>query len=57
MKKTAAEIYQLLIEAYVGHAIAQKTYKQWFKHFESGDFDVKDKERPGQPKNFEDADL
>ena len=37
--------------------LTQKTCEQWFKRFKSGDFDVKDNERPGQPKKFKDADL
>ena len=57
LKKTAAESYRLLVEAYGEHALTQKTCERWFKRFKSGDFDIKDKERPGQPKKFEDADL
>jgi len=29
----------------------------WFRLFKSGDFNLKDKERLGQPKKFEDAEL
>lgn len=57
LKKTAAESYRLLVEAYGEHALTQKTCERWFKRFKSGDFDIKDKERPGQPKKFENADL
>uniref|UniRef100_G1QFL4 Mariner Mos1 transposase n=1 Tax=Myotis lucifugus TaxID=59463 RepID=G1QFL4_MYOLU len=36
---------------------SQDTCECWFKGFKSDDFDVKDKERPGQPKKFEDQQL
>lgn len=39
------------------HACTQKTCEQWFQRFRNDDFHVKVKERPGQPKNLEDADL
>ena len=29
------------------------TYKYWFRRYKKGDFDAEDKERPGQPKKFE----
>ena len=29
----------------------------WFRRFKSGDFDIEDKERSGQPKKFEDEEL
>lgn len=57
LKKTAAESYRLLVEAYGEHAPTQKTCENWFQRFRSGDFYVKDKERSGQPKKFENEDL
>lgn len=33
------------------------TCRDWFRWFEDNDFDVNDKERPGQPKKFEDEEL
>ena len=57
LKKTAAESHRLLVEAYGEHAPTQKTCERWFACFRSGDFDVEDKERPGQPKKFEDEEL
>ena len=30
---------------------------RWFRRFKSGDFDLKDIERPGQPKKCEDVEL
>ena len=46
-----------MVEAHGEHVITQKTCERWFKRFESDDFYVKDKKRPGQSKNFKDADL
>nr|KAF6290916.1 hypothetical protein mMyoMyo1_009310 [Myotis myotis] len=47
----------MLREAYGEHAPSQDTCERWFKRFESDDFDAKDKERPGQLKEFEDQQL
>ena len=57
MKKSAAESYRILREAYGEHAPSQDTCERWFKCFKSDDFDVKDKECPGQLKKFEDQQL
>ena len=57
MKKSAAESYRILQEAYGQHAPSQDTCERWFKRFKTGDFDVEDKERPDQPKKFEDQQL
>lgn len=57
LKKTAAESYRLLVEAYSVHAPTQSTCERWFVRFRNGDFDLEDKERPGQPKKFEDEEL
>jgi len=36
---------------------AIRTCQEWFQRFKSGDFDVNDKHRSGQPKKFEDEEL
>jgi len=51
LKKTAAESYRLLGEAYDEHAPLQKTCERWFQRFKIGDFDVADKEHGKSPKN------
>ena len=56
-KKTAAESHRLLVELYGKHALAKTHFFEWFQRFKSGDFDIKDKERPGQSKKFEDEEL
>ena len=53
LKKSAVENYHILREAYGEHAPSQDTCERWFKHFKSVDFDVKNKQDPGQPKKFE----
>ena len=50
LKKTAAESYRLLGEAYSEHAPSQKTCEQWFQCFKIEDFDVADKEYGKPPK-------
>lgn len=52
LKKSAAETYRILLEAYGDDAPSSTTCKEWFQRFKNGDFDVKDKERPGQPKKL-----
>lgn len=56
-KKTAAESHRLLVETYGEHALSKTQCFEWFQRFKSGGFDVRDKERPGQPKKFEDKEL
>ena len=57
LKKKAAESYRLLVETYGEHAPTQSTCERWFVRFRNGDFDLEDKERPSQPKKFEDGEL
>lgn len=56
-KKNAAEAHQILLDTYGDQALSRRSCFSWFQRFQSGDFDLKDKERPGQPKKFEDAEL
>jgi transposase len=56
-KKTAAEAHRFISETYSKHAPSVKTCEYWYRRFKSGDFDLKDKERSGQPKKFENAEL
>lgn len=55
LKKTAAQTYRILVEAYGEHAPSQDTCERWFNRFKTGDFDVKDKAKGKPPKKFEDA--
>lgn len=57
LKKSAAETHRILVEAYNENAPAEPTCREWFRRFKSGDFDLDDKERSGQPKKFQDCDL
>lgn len=54
-KKTVAEGHRMLVEAHGEHALSETRCREWFRQFESGDFDVSDKKRPGHPKKFEEA--
>ena len=56
-KKTAAESHRLLVELYGEHSLSKTQCFEWFQRFQSGDFDVKDKDHPGQVKKFEDEEL
>lgn len=57
MKMKAAESHRILVEVYGVHALADRTCQKWFARFKSGNFDLEDDERPGQPKKFEDHEL
>lgn len=49
--------HQILVEAYGDHCPSYPNIWYWFQRFKTGDFDLADKERPGQPKQFEDEQL
>ncbi|GBP85996.1 Mariner Mos1 transposase [Eumeta japonica] len=57
MSKTAAESHRIWLEVYDEHALAEQRCRKWFARFKSGDFELDYKERPGQPKKFEDVEL
>lgn len=50
LKKKATEAHQLLTEAYPDYDIDLRMCQRLFARFKSGDFDIEDKDRPGQPK-------
>ena len=54
-KKSAAEAHRVLVEVYGESAPTDKSGESGFET--SNDFSVEDKERPGQPKKFEDEEL
>lgn len=55
--ETAADSYRELYEIYPDHAPSKATCERWYDRFKSGVFDVRDKDRPGKPKQFDDSDL
>ena len=57
LKKSAAGCHPFLVEAYGNHTPTVQTVENWFRRFKSGDFDLEDKERPRQPKKFENTEL
>lgn len=57
VKKTAAETHRILVDAYGESAPSERTCREWFQRFKSGDFNVEDHERSGRLKEFEDAEL
>ena len=57
MNKSATEIHRILQEVYGDHASVEQMQHKWFVRLKSGDFDLKDKNQPGQLNNFADADL
>lgn len=54
LKKTVAETFRMLQEAYGERCLSETACKMWFWRFNNVDFSVEDKQRPGQSKQFED---
>lgn len=54
LNKSAAESHRMLAEAYGKQALSETCCRDWFRKFKSGEYDLQDKPRPGQPKLFED---
>jgi len=57
LKKTAAESHRMILEAYRDTALLETTCRDWFRRLKAGNFDVEDKECPGQPKMFQDTEV
>ena len=57
LKKTAADAHQMLAEAYGKHALSERTCREWFQRFKTGDFGVEDKAHGKPPQKFEDEEL
>ena len=56
LKKSAAEVHRLLVEAY-GDALSERSCRERFQKFKNGEFDIEDKKCSGRPKVYEDAEL
>ena len=57
LKKTAAEAHKMLSSTYGEAAFSERTCREWFQRFKSGDFDVEDRYGGGKEKIFEDLEL
>ena len=57
LKKSAVEAHRLLVETYGEAALNERSCREWFQKFKNSEFDIKDKERSGRPKVYEDARL
>ncbi|CAK1593511.1 unnamed protein product [Parnassius mnemosyne] len=57
LRTTDAESHRMLIKAYGKYSLGKTWYFEWFKKFNSGDFDVKNEERGKPPKIFTDDEL
>ena len=55
--KSAAEAHRILVETYGDNVLSDTTCRDWFRRFKNNDFKLKDKERSGAPKKFEDKEL
>lgn len=57
LKKSVAEAHRSMVECYGEHSPSERQCQEWFQRFDSGDFDIRDKERPGQKRKFTDEEL
>jgi len=57
IKKSAAETHRMLSNTYGKTTISERTYREWFQRFKSGDFDIEDRHGGGREKIFKDAEL
>lgn len=57
LKKSAAESFRLLVDIYGENAPSERSCREWFQRFRNDEFDVRDKEREGAPKKFNDEQL
>ena len=57
LKKSALETHRLLVETCDEAALSERSCREWYQKFKNGEFDIKDKERSGMPKLYEDAEL
>lgn len=57
LSKTAAQTHRILLDTYSERAPSEQTVRDWFQRFKTGDFDLKDKERSGGPRKFDDTEL
>ena len=57
LKKSAAEARLLLVNTYGEAAISERSCREWFQMFKSGEFDIENKERSRSLKMHEDVEL
>ena len=57
LQKSAIEAHRFLVETYGKAALCERRYRECFKKFKEGEFDIEDKERSGRPKVSEDVEL
>jgi len=57
IKKSAAEAHRMLSDAYGEAALSERTCREWFQRFKSGDFCVETRHSGGRSKIFEDEEL
>jgi len=50
LKKSAAESYRMLVEAYGDNALSETTCRDWFRWFNDDNFDLRDKTRENRPR-------
>ena len=57
LQKNAAAAAEMICSDLGEGAVTHKTCKKWYQRFRDGNFDISDRERPGQPKKFNDDEL
>lgn len=57
MKKSASEAHQMLSNTYGKTIISERTCRNWYERFRSGDFQVEDRHSGGRDRAFEDEEV
>ena len=57
LKKTAAKAHRMLSSTYGEATLSERTCREWFQRFKSGDFDIEDRHGGGNENIFEDSEL
>ena len=52
-----AEAHRMLSSTYGEIALTERTYREWFQRFKSGDFDAEDRHGGGKEKIFKESEL
>lgn len=55
LKKNVVEA--MICAALDEDTVTHKMCKKWYQRFRNGDFDLSDRQRPGQPQKFDDEEL
>lgn len=57
LERTAAEAHRMVFNTYGESVPSERTCREWFQRFNSGNFDIEDQPGAGRAKNFQNSEL